>query len=173
MHPCSWFNFVRGSLMWLVGFFLSCGGASSSSPAETPASAADVEAMCQAGCDQDQMCRGSVDTSCLSDCIAKVGSPGILSREALALYAQCVRDPACRSDDECEAAMGARDPAIETERTECSAFLRGCPNPVEGGLCLRIRGLLPDVRAKWKQCYTGTCSDTSKLVACIEAASTN
>jgi len=108
--------------MALGGWLFSCGGTSSPSNAETPATSADVEAMCQAGCDQQLRCRGSVDASCLSGCITKAGPPAILSREALALYAQCMREPACRDDDECEDSMRARDPAIDTEIAACNAF---------------------------------------------------
>jgi hypothetical protein len=158
--------------MGIVGSFISCGGTSSARDnAETPATAGDVKVMCQAGCDHDQMCRGSVDPSCLSSCIIKLGPPDVLSREALALYAQCAADPACRSDDECELSMGARDPAIATEVAACGEFLRSCPSRTEGGLCLRIRGFRPEVRAKWKACYAGTCADTAQFLACLEAAS--
>jgi hypothetical protein len=122
-------------------------------------------------CDQRLRCQGSVDSECTQRCVTKVGPPHILSRDALVLYEQCTRDPACLDDDDCEAAMRVRDPAVDKEMAACSAFVRTCPSQTEGGLCLRIGPLLAEVRAKWSACYSGTCSNTGQFLDCLEAAS--
>ncbi len=96
----------------------------------TPCFLADFrgKSMCQAMCDQRLRCQGSVDSECTQRCVTKVGPPHILSRDALVLYEQCTRDPACLDDDDCEAAMRVRDPAVDKEMAACSAFVRTCPS---------------------------------------------
>lgn len=164
--------FVAGLVIAMaVGIWPSCGGTTSSDTGEARGTAADVDAMCRAVCDHNLMCRGSVDAGCVERCLAKAGPPSLLSRAALSIFEQCMRDPACLRDDDCEARVLARNPDLEKEIAACNAFLRTCPSIVEGGLCLRVGTLVAEVRAQWKACYSGACPDTGKFLDCLEAAS--
>src|SRR5688572_30715315 len=81
----------------------SAGDAGDPASQETAASASHVASTCEAQCDYDDRCRadGRAD-NCIQSCTARLGPPSVLSQRALEIYAECMRDPACLDDDDCE-----------------------------------------------------------------------
>jgi hypothetical protein len=151
----------------------ACDSADAGDPAgqETAASASHVASTCEAQCDYDDRCSadGRAD-NCIQSCTARWGLPSVVSQRALEVYAECMRDPACLDEDDCEYRLQTRDPAIDQEVRACLDFVRGCPFEVNISVCLRIALLIPVVRERLKPCFVGTCSDRTALDSCTASA---
>jgi len=145
----------------LTSSVLSCGD-SGGVIDEVPASAGDVQSLCQALCDYDARCRGGVEADCLDLCKTRLGDTTNLSRQALDLVAACYRDPACLDDDTCEGRALDRDPSIVPLVEQCMAFARSCPMEQDLSSCLKAGMMISTVRSQIKGCMVGQCTDETR-----------
>jgi hypothetical protein len=142
---------------------LSCGGGSGDQ-----ATSADVMDTCRAVCDQKPRCTGQASPAdCVPSCLTKVGNSAILSRDALALVAQCFADPACIDEEKCEDLPAARDPALVAEEKRCSAYVQQCGEVVDGGFCGTATYYTRSVRRALEACYVGTC-ERATFLSCLD-----